>query len=300
MNVAKNDRPNLKMTGPDFIGVGPEKTGTTWIYSQLYENKNVNLTSLKELRYFWEDFYFPLENPILRILNKNGWHREQYRKQLRRLIKRTIYKPITTVKNVNSLKWDLSYIFRTHSLKWYLGRFDKSNQAICGEISPQYFFLDLSQIKKIQALESKPKIIITLRDPEEWLSSFLAMAKRKGHFKKNFDNIDEFVTKKYLARSFSDACEDWINVFGRSNIAIFFYDDLVEDPWAYYLRICEFLKISPDMSRKSKVGDRVNSAPQKPTRIIYGKRVEDAWRNDVTRLKELVDNVPTNWIRKYT
>ena len=38
--------------GPDFIGVGPEKTGTTWIHSRLRRHPDVWVPPIKELRYF--------------------------------------------------------------------------------------------------------------------------------------------------------------------------------------------------------------------------------------------------------
>jgi len=47
------------MEKPSFIGVGPEKTGTTWIYSQLKDHLDVYLTPAKERRYFWVKYHFP-------------------------------------------------------------------------------------------------------------------------------------------------------------------------------------------------------------------------------------------------
>jgi len=40
------------MKGPNFIGVGPEKTGTTWIYKNLAAHPNVIFLPLNEIRYF--------------------------------------------------------------------------------------------------------------------------------------------------------------------------------------------------------------------------------------------------------
>ena len=40
------------MAMPDFIGIGTQKAGTTWLYDMLAQNPSVWLPPLKELHYF--------------------------------------------------------------------------------------------------------------------------------------------------------------------------------------------------------------------------------------------------------
>ena len=39
---------------PDFIAIGPPKTGTTWIYKNLDLHPEVWMPPDKEIRHFWE------------------------------------------------------------------------------------------------------------------------------------------------------------------------------------------------------------------------------------------------------
>lgn len=37
---------------PDFIGIGAQKAGTTWLYKNLKQHPNIWLPEIKELHYF--------------------------------------------------------------------------------------------------------------------------------------------------------------------------------------------------------------------------------------------------------
>ncbi|MGI9569745.1 MAG: hypothetical protein ACR2PH_08415, partial [Desulfobulbia bacterium] len=42
---------------PDFIAIGPPKTGTTWIYKNLEAHPEVWMPPDKEIRHFWEKVF---------------------------------------------------------------------------------------------------------------------------------------------------------------------------------------------------------------------------------------------------
>jgi len=72
--------------GPKFICIGPEQTGTNWLYTNLNEHPQINLPTVKEIRYFWEKAFLPDENVIKRFTGSH-WHYRNTRRHLRRLIK---------------------------------------------------------------------------------------------------------------------------------------------------------------------------------------------------------------------
>jgi hypothetical protein len=51
-----------RLTLPDFLCVGFRKTGTTWLYENLYLHPDIYLPPYKNVRYFSNDFYEPLES----------------------------------------------------------------------------------------------------------------------------------------------------------------------------------------------------------------------------------------------
>jgi len=284
--------------GPDFIGVGPEKTGTSWIYEQLLSHDTVSMPKLKELRYFWEDQNYHCENPLSRLANFSGWHRVRYREELMRLAKRALKNPVQTFSDLDDLKWNLSYIFCKHDDEWYLKNFQHEHGYLSGEISPQYFFLKRQQIERIQKILPEAKIIITLRHPEDWMSSFIKMGIRIGTFQKRYKGVEDFVQKKYGGSSLSEGCQEWISAFGSDRVGVFFYDDLLNDPWKYYVDICSFLNIVPDEKRRDLVANRVNAAKTKKSDFSYSDQVREDWKQDIIRLADLFNHLPTCWLNR--
>lgn len=45
---------------PDFIGIGAQKSGTTWLYEKLRQHPDVYLPSQKELHYFTGNYHAPI------------------------------------------------------------------------------------------------------------------------------------------------------------------------------------------------------------------------------------------------
>src|SRR5688572_12255041 len=97
-----------KYSGPSIIGVGPEKTGTTWIDRQLRGRPDVLLPPIKELRYFWEKYAFPRETALARLDYKKSWHHEQYRAYIHSRLRSIVRDPVREVLNQKKrFLWDL-------------------------------------------------------------------------------------------------------------------------------------------------------------------------------------------------
>lgn len=73
MASGRHDRP-----GPDFIGIGPGKAGTTWIYEQLRAHPQVFMPDEKELHYFDEELYGPPGSVNLRSEQPIEWYHQQF------------------------------------------------------------------------------------------------------------------------------------------------------------------------------------------------------------------------------
>ena len=282
--------------GPSFIGVGPERTGTTWIYQQLRKHPKVQLPPIKELRYFWEKENFPNENVFSRMNTKVSWHRKQYAEYAKERYKNLVHSPKTALfTNFNRLLWDLRYLVLPHDDRWYLSCFQTSKESISGEISPQYFFLPETRIRKISTLLPHCKILISLRRPIDWVWSFADLISRNGFLQDKYGNVDAFIDSKITACSYSKALANWKEAYSDSQILILFYEHLRNDPWQYYKRICDFLEIFPDADLESGVKRRVNPGSQKPPPEWVAKKIKAAWREDIQELTRMVPDVPASW-----
>jgi len=255
------------------------------------------MPELKEIKYFYEDFHSPKENPILRLLNREGWWRGGYRSLLKSSLKSVLKHPINSIKNYEQLLWNLSYIFRTHDDKWYLSKFPAEHNVLQGDISPQYFFLPSEQIAKIHALIPNAKIIVTLRNPIDWIRSYANMVVRNGHLEKRYNNdLKHWMLKTHEVSSFSKAYKAWIKFFGEEQVEVFYYDRLCDDPWGHYSDICDFLNITPNKEIRSSLGTKVNVGSQNHFDENYVDEVKDLWRDDIFELSSLRSDVPKQWL----
>lgn len=68
----------LAAGGPDFIGIGPGKAGTTWIWQQLRRHPQVFLPDEKEIHYFDPELYGPEGGVNLRAERPIDWYISQF------------------------------------------------------------------------------------------------------------------------------------------------------------------------------------------------------------------------------
>lgn len=284
--------------GPDFIGVGPEKTGTTWIYRQLLRHPGIFVPRDKELRFFWEKHKFPDENFFQRMIPNVSWHRRKYRRVLSTRINAICKHPILQFKHKRKqILWDLNYVFRKHDDNWYLSCFPPRLDGIVrGEISPQYFFLPPAQIRGIRELLPHVKIIITLRHPVDWLWSFVRMREKlaAGGADAQKGSTESFVRNRINLNSFAGAVSNWTTQFPKDQLLILIYDDLLSDPGGYYTQICEFLGIPARDSEIAEAAQRVNAGSSTPPPDWLVELAEDGWRDDMKKLSDIID-IPSRW-----
>ena len=276
--------------GPDFIGVGPEKTGTTWIDAQLRYHPSVRLTRVKELRYFWEAARFPGESGWSRFLGRKSWHRRDYRAYAYRRLGRIIRNPRSSFfLKIRETLWDLKYVFGVHDDAWYLSCFKHSPDTICGEISPQYFFLQESQIENIARMLPSTRIIVSLRNPVDWVWSFTKMNIKNGWLDAKYGgDASAFIDTKIQSGSYSAALAKWYRHFGEDRVRVLFFDDLEKDSWAFYCGICDDLGIEPEPALRARIAERVNPGSKEPIPHKYAARAFEGWREDIGSLREML------------
>lgn len=277
-----------------LLGVGPEKTGTTWVHSVLENHPKVWLPPCKELSFFWQDFAFRDETFYDR-LTKDGWHHNRYRQYAKQRFKHALRYPRSTLRDTDRLKWDFHYIFRTHDDEWYANTFPRITSGLTGEISPQYFFMPPEQVRKVHRLCPNAKIIITLREPSAWIWSFVRMLVKKGEMEIDGQAIDDFLDEKMAENSFARSAKLWLDTFPKDQVKIFFYEDLQRDPWNFYCAICEFLALEPQDSMRETSERRVNPGRSIDKPEALQRKMAAGWREDIEALRALLGRLPDEW-----
>lgn len=284
-------------SGPNFLGIGPEKTGTSWIYSRLNKHPEVALTPLKELRYFWEHYHYPEETIWHRLIKSRSWHLNQYHEYFFERLSSYLRNPQTVFSDPQRVSWDYRYLFSKHSDNWYLSCFSDDNTLLRGEISPQYFFLPDKAISHIRhVLPESAKILISLRNPVDWVWSFARMMLRTNTIKEGDDEaLTAFFNKKMGYSQFSPAIKRWMKYFPPDQLQIVYYDELVEHPDLFYKRITDFLGISSQEISLRRLQVRVN----KGFHLDIPKQTRDrlylAWEKDIKELSKILPDTPKHW-----
>lgn len=235
-----------------LLGVGAQKSGTSWLYEYLDAHPSVTCSPIKELHYF------------------DAWLAPNYAKswdfrfveQLHRLtaFPEEAYSDPRLVPLIDRVRM-------TGNPDEYFNHFRRINTAgspyIC-EITPSYALINTDGLRTIQGLARKHgvsvRIMYLMRDPVDRLFSAMRHQERRGRipsavaeFRDAFQQPSEYLRGRYdltLRRLY--------DVFGMSNVFTAFYETLFEMGHNEINRLTEFLSISPI---PADFDTRVNTSP---------------------------------------
>jgi len=219
---------------PDFLCIGAQRSGTSWLYENLRAHPHAWLPPIKEIQYFNS-----LDKPLRRKLNVYFRH-----------LRGRILDDFHEKRPLANLSWDIRYFLGRRSDDWYKGLFRPAANQVAGEISPDYAALELDEIEHIHKLNPKLKIIYLMRDPIErsWSGATKDLARqRRRHLEAVPD--DELLKKLSgpgtMARSNHIlVLEKWSSIFGSGQIFIGFFDDVEKKPEELVGNIYRFLGLS--------------------------------------------------------
>ncbi len=243
-----------KSNRPDFICIGPEKTGTTWLFSILEEHPQVWLPPYKELQFLTEGNFVP-EYSLKNLFFNSHWHYLE----LRRLFVRNTAKMFLLRKTsmhgpFSTYLWLLKYLFGAHDFAWYSSLFDPDEGQICGDITPNYYYIPEARIIELKRHCPDLKVLLIVRDPIERAWSAAVMihcAHRKIPFEEvsHADFLQTLDNLYHNWRPYRDVIEMWKRHF--SNVHIAFFDDLKADPERFANEVCTFLGVDKLLDQAS-------------------------------------------------
>jgi hypothetical protein len=209
---------------PDFLCVGAQKGGTSWLYHQLTLHLDFWMPPVKELHYF--DALSRVKRPNLPRCKdrRDQWFLERMTELGAR-----------------------PYI----DLHGYSRLFEPKAELLSGDITPAYSLLNDELIERIISYFPNLKVIFLARDPVERAWSQLSMDARVGSIP-SFDttNVDEvtryLLNPAVLLRSYpSKIVARWRRHVRPDLFRIYFFDDLERDPAGLRRSILRFLGADP-------------------------------------------------------
>ena len=235
-----------------ILGVGCQKGGTTWLYSQLYKSKHTDMGFTKEYHIF-DALYVKESRSLLKA-------------KFRKLAEITQHAEELPWKHSDFLKQMTFYLDTANYYDYFDYLWYRSEPAVTtvGDITPGYAAIPPERLQEIKAnLEKRGfnvKVIFLMRDPIERCWSMVRMQRKLG----DIPNLPEFANneQKHLRRAFKSKqsqnrtrYEITINnlesVFSPEQIFYGFYETLFEDQTINQLK--DFLNLSdfePDINYK--------------------------------------------------
>lgn len=290
---------------PDFIGIGPPKTGTTWIYENLLTHPQVAMPPDKEIRYFWERYFVGTLN-LRELLSSDHWHVRGRRAFHKNRFRKHFSDLLTLKLNFKELRWDLNYLSGNRTDRWYASLFQQN--VISGDITAKYCELPEDEIVKISQVFPQLKIIITLRDPieREWSRAKMNLSKKPGRQLSDVTH-QEFISQfndppQKRSNDYATLIDQWGKCFEKNQILVLFYDELLENPFHYFSKLCDFLAISgPDASARKQLEKYVfkgvrGEVPPEFNDILFSMHEEH-----ILKLIDYYPSVdyPRKWLEKH-
>jgi Sulfotransferase family len=251
---------------PDFLGIGAQKAGTTWLHRSLQVHPQIWLPKEKELHYF--DEKARLEDGFASRLFGDRPVDIRWRRQFKARFKRP-------PKNLtwHDVTWDLKYFFGKPNDEWYASLFERGRGKTTGEMTPDYSLLDRRGIAHVHELMPQAKIIFMMRNPIERPWSLIDMGLRisgRSHVeipdKKIYRQFDN--RRVGLMTNYRRTLENWGSLYPEDQIFVGFLEDIHFFPEELLRRLYEFLGV--DYSKKYRVIKRkIHSGSQDtmPTRF---------------------------------
>lgn len=210
---------------PDFLCVGAQKAGTSWLYQQLEPHPDFWMPPVKELHY------------LDRLNRARRLDPPRSKDECDSCF-------LESMKNLSAQ----SYI----DLQNYGELFRHKGALLSGDISPAYSTLSDEVIERVVNYFPNMKVIFLARDPVERAWSQLSMGVRLGMINK-FDVTDpeevvyNLLNPGVLIRSHpSKIVARWKRYVRPENFKVYFFDDLKEKPVQLRRSILRFLGGDPD------------------------------------------------------
>ncbi len=232
---------------PNFLGIGMQKTGTTWLYHHLRRHPDVYLPPRKELRHLMEiaqglERGVPCKIPLFQQM------RSRYN---RGFITRNAKSLLTGRLRGADLRWDWKHLVsRDAGLGWYLRQFEGCGTRVRGEISPQYHQMGDAEVAAVAQVLPDLSIVLLLRHPVDqiWSQARMVLAREQG---KRPEDIGEAAYRAFfdhwrkINSDYVDIIDRWSRALGEERVFVGFYDELLADPAALFARVCGFLGVAP-------------------------------------------------------
>ena len=278
---------------PDFIGIGAQKAGTTWLSHNLQAHPEIWMPAIKELHYFNKRIN---ELSGLSKMLGNTTEARRWRKRVQKRIHRQKERP-----SPREALWDFKYYLQTPNDEWYASLFKPGEEKTAGEITPAYSMLDRDMVSRVHGLMPNAKIIFFMRNPVEraWSQAVMHFDNLNGHgieqvpadnLRRHFDRGGSRSRTDYLR-----TLANWGSLYPEDQIFVGFLEDIYFLPMDLLRSVFGFLGVDPSFEPPG-VDQRIHSRSADEVPLEHIVYLAHSYHDELTRLAERFGGYAKFWL----
>ena len=296
------------MSLPDFLIVGAQKAGTSWLASNLSLHPDVWMPPLKELHYFDKRIKeYRYGASLVRLFSRRytdeDWYPWYWRYQLQYLLKRR-FRRYGNNFDPETVRWALRFFARPPSDRWYASLFEQGRGKTTGEATPDYSILEEGMVARIHELMPYVKVIFFMRNPIErpYSSAVMQLRNLKGMRRE----VEETALQKFFESFFRQptvvshtrylqSLEKWQRFYPDEQIFVGFLEDIHFYPVRLLQRLCTFLELDSSHTREAK-SRKINPSFQENIPTLLATQLARTYYEDLQCLSERFGGYTYFWL----
>ncbi len=208
---------------PDFLCVGAQKAGTTWMFVVMRESPGVFVPPIKEGNYLLEARE-----------RDHEWARRYRLQQVEPMRRYYLGERLVVRDTASSLELIDLYEQEYVDDAWYTRVFGHARaEQIAGEVCPSYMCMPAENIEHAVRLNPELRVILFVRDPIDRLWSQIRMNTRYGLIDRPLDELirDKRAMHTFLEYSdYARSIERWSAALRPGHLGLFLYDRIRQEP----------------------------------------------------------------------
>ncbi|MAO20391.1 MAG: hypothetical protein CMJ35_09450 [Phycisphaerae bacterium] len=249
---------------PDFLCVGAQKAGTTWMFVVMRESSGVFVPPVKESNYLLE----ARERDRAWARKYRLWQVDPMRQYYRR--DRLVTRDIAPALELMDL-----FDQREVDDEWYRRLFSYARpDQVAGEVCPSYMCMPVENIEHAVALNPDLRVVLLVRDPVDRLWSQIRMNTRDGKIQQPIDELLGDERAMHIFCEYSDyarSIERWQSALKPGHLGLFLYDRIRTEPESLAGDILAFLgaRGAPHgWGIRTNVGQAMRMTPDQRSRML--------------------------------
>ncbi len=289
---------------PDFLCIGAQKAGTSWLYKNLKHHPEIWLPPKKEIHYF--DLLREIDKSRLERMRTQRWQR--WFKQRMRHDFRTLCRQLS----LRDVPWDMRYFFGKMSPEWYASLFEPGRGKVSGDITPAYAIVNKEVTRHAFEIMPNAKLIFILRNPIEraWSMARMAHGIKGRCFENRADRLEDVPDEQFISHfelraskmrgDYLRTLDNWLSVYPEQQMFIAFLEDIARRPRELLIDVYKFLGVKDSEAYLPETAKRkVHAKKSVPIPENLGRYLAQMHYEQIQQLAQRVSGHQAGYLQEW-